>query len=346
MITAPRRALRRLTSGATAAVFVITLATAGLAFSSAPAYADQALDDRVRCYQLLASGSAGVKLAAQEALGSESPEIIREFLRYGQYLAAAHAAEAAEIGGLAEQAESASRKAGTQKAAALAALAQASDPNDSAAAGRARSAAQAAREAADAAAAAVEAARKTERIARLADSTRLVAEREFGQTPAPIAKQLEDARLAAEAQERLDSPAPAPDEQQIAVDRQRVYQYLATGTPHVSSSAAKVLAADDPLVAREFLEVGVLRGVPESGAIGRVIRAGSAVSALVEPKEVGAATIKCRCLLPSSDYGKRDGLQYRGLQPGGLRHRERGGARAHHGVRCCAGEAGRCGLSW
>ncbi|MFF1254686.1 ALF repeat-containing protein [Pseudarthrobacter sp. NPDC058329] len=259
MISALPRALRSLATAATTVIFVATLATAGLAFSPVPAYADQALDDRIRCYQLIDTGSSAVRLAAQLALDSDSPAVIREFLRYGQYVAAGHDAEAAEIEGLVEKARSARVTSGAQKAVAFEALAQAGDPGDSTATGRARVAAEAAREAANAAAGAAEAAWKTEKDARSADAMRLMAEREFGLAQAPIAKQLEDARLAAEARERLDNPAPAPDAHQIAADRERAYQYFATGTPHVRSSAEKVLAANDPLVVREFLEAGVFR---------------------------------------------------------------------------------------
>ncbi|MDR7161440.1 hypothetical protein [Arthrobacter sp. BE255] len=259
MITALQRALRQRLSAAMAAGLVLAVAMAALLIPSTPAQAAPADDDRVKATYLIESEWVRVRLAAQRALDTYSPAVIREFLRYEQYLAAAMDTEEQVVLRLTANADSASLEARSQRLAAESALAQAGDPQHAtASAASARAAADAARTAAQKAAEAVGDAVAVEKAARTEDRSRLGVEWAFRTAEAKAANTAEDAQLAAEAQARLVNPEPYPAEQQIIADRQRTYQYQARGGAHVRSSAESILLADDPLRVREFLVEGVL----------------------------------------------------------------------------------------
>ena len=258
MITALQCALRQWLSAAMAAGLVLGLAVAALLIPSTPAQAAPADEDRVKATYLIESEWVRVRLAAQRALDTFSPAVIREFLRYEQYLAAAMDIEEQVVLRLTADADSASLEARSQRLAAESALAQAGDPlHATVSAASARAAADAARTAAQKAAVAVGDAVAAEKAARTEERARLGVEWAFRTAEAKAASTAEDAQLAAEAQARLDNPAPYPTDQQIIADRQRTYQYQATGGAHVRSSAESILLADDPLLVREFLVEGV-----------------------------------------------------------------------------------------
>lgn len=240
-----------------AAGLVLALTVSALLIQVTPAQASQH-DDRVQATFLIESEWVRVRLAAQKALDTNSPEVIREFLRYGQYLAAAMDMEEQAILRLTGEADSAGREAQLQRIAAEGFLARGQNPQHAtASATSARAAAEAARAAAGRSAEAVDAAVATELTARTEEHARLWADWAFRTAGAKAANTAEDAQLAVEAQGRRDNPEPYPTDQQIAADRQRTYQYQATGGPHVQSSAARVLMADDPLLVRSFLAEGV-----------------------------------------------------------------------------------------
>ncbi|WP_267277060.1 ALF repeat-containing protein [Arthrobacter sp. CDRTa11] len=258
MITVLHRALRQFLSAALAVGVVLALVIAAILIPSTAAHAASEGEDRVQAYYLTESEWARVRLAAQRALDSNSPVVIREFLRYGQYLAAAMDQEEQAILLLTGNAESASLEAQSQRLAAESFLVQANDPQLAiAAAASAKTAAEAARAAAGKAAEAVKAAQVTEQVSRAEERARFLTDWAFRTAEAKAANLVEDARLAAEAESRINNPEPYPTDEQITADRQRTYQYLATGTPHVRSSAEKILQANDPLLVRLFLVEGV-----------------------------------------------------------------------------------------
>ena len=199
------------------------------------------IDDRQAAFKLFDSPVAGVRAAAKAAVITDDREIVADFLRYGQLVAAGRDAESATVSGLLQQVKSDI----------------AASPNGTPAV-------------ADRAKTAVEQARMAAAAARTADSSRLAADRDLlsslaisrrtedeaqqaSQEPAKVAF-AKAAREIPELLTRLNAPG-ADLDALINEARQAALNLALVGTPEVRKAAEAAVVGGDVAV-KEFITAG------------------------------------------------------------------------------------------